>query len=377
MFLIRRVLVGDREHALIVRRGRFDQILSPGAYWIFGLGVEVEKFATGAGNEWFFSRWTDFLVKERPAIVEKFFAVVETGDAEMAAVFFDGKLGRPVGPGSRLLFWRGASTVTAEVYNTKVNPEVPAALVGPLARFGKDAQITRIEVAAGTAGLLYFDGRFVRTLDPGVYAFWNVAGSVKVELIDLRLQTIEIPGQEILTRDKVSIRVNIAVEFRVDDPALAAAAVNGWAAHLYRAAQFAVRQALGLRTLDEVLADKVGVEQARETLGEVRAAMEPLGVKVNRIALKDIILPGEMRDILNQVVLAEKQAQANLIRRREETAATRSILNTARLMQENPLVVRLKELETLEKVAEKVEKISIYSGVEGLLQNLVSLRQPE
>lgn len=217
---------------------------------------------------------------------------------------------------------------------------MPARLVGPLARLGRDAQLTRVEVAEGTTGLLYLEGRFVRALTPGVHPFWNAAGTVRVEIVDLRLQTLEIPGQEILTRDRVSIRVNIAVEFRVTDPALAAAAVSGWTAHLYRSAQFAVRQTLGQRTLDEILADKVGVEQARETAAEMRAAMEPLGVKVNRLALKGIILPGEMRDILNQVVLAEKQAQANSIRRREETAATRSLLNTVRLMQENPLVVR-------------------------------------
>jgi len=102
--------------------------------------------------------------------------------------------------------------------------------------------------------------------------------------------------------------------------------------------------------------------------------MAPFGVRVGAIALKDVILPGEMREILNQVVLAEKQAQANLIRRREETAATRSLLNTARLLEENPLLVRLKELETLEKVAEKVDKITVNGGIDSLLTQLITLR---
>ncbi len=93
--------------------------------------------------------------------------------------------------------------------------------------------------------------------------------------------------------------------------------------------------------------------------------MELYGVRVGAIALKDIILPGDIRDILNQVVTAEKQAQANLIRRREETAATRSLLNTAKLMEDNPLLVRLKELESLEKIADKVEKITVVGGLEG------------
>ena len=112
-----------------------------------------------------------------------------------------------------------------------------------------------------------------------------------------------------------------------------------------------------------------------ETVAEaVRAEMAGIGVRVGAIALKDIVLPGDMREILNQVVSAEKQAQANLIRRREETAATRSLLNTAKLMEDNPLLVRLKELETLEKVSEKVEKITVLGGFDGLLNQVLTLR---
>ena len=128
-------------------------------------------------------------------------------------------------------------------------------------------------------------------------------------------------------------------------------------------------------TLEEILAEKVDIDEARLT--GVRQEMQGLGVRVGAIALKDVILPGDMRDILNQVVTAEKQAQANLIRRREETAATRSLLNTAKLMEDNPLLVRLKELETLEKLAEKVDRVSVSGGFEGLLDNLIALQEPK
>ena len=102
--------------------------------------------------------------------------------------------------------------------------------------------------------------------------------------------------------------------------------------------------------------------------------MEDIGLRVGVIALKDIILPGDMREILNQVVAAEKQAQANVIRRREETAATRSLLNTAKLMEDNPILVRLKELETLEKLVEKVDRVSVNGGFQGLLDNLLTMK---
>jgi regulator of protease activity HflC (stomatin/prohibitin superfamily) len=81
-----------------------------------------------------------------------------------------------------------------------------------------------------------------------------------------------------------------------------------------------------------------------------------------------------MKLILAKVVEAEKAAQANVIRRREETSATRSLLNTAKVMEDNPTALRLKELETLEKVTEKIDKISVFGGLEGVLKDLVKIR---
>jgi regulator of protease activity HflC (stomatin/prohibitin superfamily) len=105
--------------------------------------------------------------------------------------------------------------------------------------------------------------------------------------------------------------------------------------------------------------------------------MEEIGLSVGDIAIKDVILPGEMRDILNKVVTAEKEAEANVIRRREETNATRSLLNTARVMAENPVMMRLKELEALEKIADKVQTLTVHNGTRGLLDDLVSLKPAE
>lgn len=86
-----------------------------------------------------------------------------------------------------------------------------------------------------------------------------------------------------------------------------------------------------------------------------------------------MILPGDMKTILNQVVEAEKVAQANVIKRREETAAMRSALNTARLMDDNPTLLRLKELEVLEKVTEKVDRLTVFGGLEGVMQDVVKI----
>ena len=131
------------------------------------------------------------------------------------------------------------------------------------------------------------------------------------------------------------------------------------------------RLALHSVTLEELLENKsvidevVGAHIARRVAG--------YGLAVESIGVKDIVLPGEMKTLLAKVVEAEKAAQANVIRRREETAATRSLLNTANVMEDNPVALRLKELETLEKVTEKIDKISVYGGLDGVLKDLVKI----
>jgi len=97
------------------------------------------------------------------------------------------------------------------------------------------------------------------------------------------------------------------------------------------------------------------------------------GIALVSIGVKDVILPGDMKDILNQVVAAEKTAQANNIKRREETAATRWLLNTAKLMSDNPVLMRLKELEALEKVNAKVDGITVFGGMDGVMKELVKI----
>jgi regulator of protease activity HflC (stomatin/prohibitin superfamily) len=160
--------------------------------------------------------------------------------------------------------------------------------------------------------------------------------------------------------------------FRVVDAVKAVTAVRDHDEALHRAVQLAFRKTLGAMTLDRLLAEKGMVDA--EAAEKVRADMAGIGIEVGEIALKDVILPGEMRDILNGVVAAQKEAEANVIRRREETNATRSLLNTAKVMAENPVMLRLKELEALETIAGKVERLTVHNGTEGLMTDLVKLR---
>ena len=133
--------------------------------------------------------------------------------------------------------------------------------------------------------------------------------------------------------------------------------IDAW---LYRLVQFAIREAVATRTLDEVLSAKGALDA--ELRAFVAERLEETGIEVTELGVKDVILPGEIRELVNKVVEAERTAKANLIRRQEETAATRSLLNTAKLMEENPLLLRLKELESLERLVEKVGRIDLHAG---------------
>ena len=367
-----RIVVGDNERVLITRSKRFAQILGPGEYWVFNALRNVTQERFNVRDLVFASEWADFIVKERQDVAAEYFTVIETSDSQVAVIAVERKVARVITPGKRVLYWRGVLDVTFDLTDVREAPEVPARLVPALARLGRESGITAALVDEGRRGLLYIDGKLVRELGAGTYAFWNVLGTPRVDVVETRRQTVEVPGQEILTRDKVTIRVNISAVYEVVNAVVARSGAKDVSELLYRTLQIAVRQTLGKRLLEEILAEKVDIDES--VSAEVRREMEVFGVRVGSIAIKDIILPGDIREILNQVVTAEKQAQANLIRRREETAATRSLLNTAKLMEENPLLVRLKELETLERVADKVEKITVVGGLNSLLDKTLTIQ---
>ncbi|MCV5512491.1 slipin family protein, partial [Escherichia coli] len=183
-------------------------------------------------------------------------------------------------------------------------------------------------------------------LPPGLTAYWKINHLVDAEVVDTRLQVLEVSGQEILTKDKVNLRINLAANWRCSDVLLAFSQLTKPIDHLYRELQFALREAVGTRTLDELLEDKQVIDDVVSE--QVKSRMLPFGMEIASLGVKDIVLPGDMKNILAQLVEAEKSAQANVISRREETAATRSLLNSAKVMENNPVSLRLKELETLE-----------------------------
>jgi len=273
--------------------------------------------------------------------------VIDLNDSQRALIWRDGRLYGIVGPG-RYAFWKTPYALKIETFDVNSLRFTHERIEAILQHSDAARWLDGVEVAPHEDVLLYRNGELIDRLHEGRHVFWKGAGRIAWKAIDRREQVADVAGQEIMTADKVTLRVNLLVTWQVVDALKAVSVVSDHAQALYRESQIVLRAAVGARAIDALLADK-------ETVGaEVRNALasraSEFGVAVRSVGLRDIILPGEMRSILNQVITAQKQAEANLIRRREETAAARSQANTARLLAENPVLQRMKELESLQEM---------------------------
>lgn len=369
-------VVKDDERAFLSRDGRFERILSPGRFIAFDpaqqLSTEVAKVVR---TEVPVERAL-LLRRTHRHIAEQNFEFVQTSPSEVAIVSFDGEAKFLVPPNTTRAFWKPLTSVDVELIDTGHELRVAKHHLDKLDLARSSALVAFALVEAHETGLLTIDGELKERLLPGRHAFWQVGRTVKITKVDLRPQPLEVTAQEILTKDRVGIRVTLTAFTKVVDPEKAALATADLSNTLYRLVQFAIREAVATRTLDEILAARDAIDQ--EVRGFVAERARSLGAEVGEIGVKDIILPGDVRELLNKVVEAERLAKANLIRRQEETAATRSLLNTSKLMEDNPLLLRLKELEALEKLVEKVGRIDLHAGsgsdgFDALLQNLYRL----
>ena len=204
---------------------------------------------------------------------------------------------------------------------------------------------------------------------PGLYAFWRDTAEAKVVEVDLREMMLDVSGQEIMTADKVTLRMNALVNYRVVDARKAVSLTDDFRQALYREMQLALRHG-GARELDLFLTDKDVVAGDLETA--VRRRATDMGLEIVSVGIRDVIMPGDMKDLMNKVTEAKKAAEANLIARREETAAMRSQANTAKLLAENPTLMRLRELEVLEKIAAG-GNLKVMLGEKGLVDRVVNL----
>lgn len=368
----KRVLIEENERVIALYEGRILGIFGPGMHSLPNSGNRLQLVGMDVTTPTFTSQYEKPLFDKLPDVADQHLAVFRTGATEVAVIERDGVIYAVLLPDQKIVVWKDSGPWSETRIDVAESLSVAPALMRRLAQARHTAAMSTFSVNEGQVGLLFIDGAQAATLPAGVHAFWNVGKALQIKVIDLKWQSLDVTGQELLTRDRVTIRINISAEYRVADPVKAVTAVKDFSDALYRALQFVFRHTLGSLTLDQILERKVTINA--EAAAKVREDMAAIGVEVSGIELKDVILPGEMREILNQVVAAEKMAEANVIRRREETNATRSLLNTAKVMAENPVMLRLKELEALETIAGKVGHLTIHNGTGGLMNDIINLR---
>lgn len=364
--MIKKYIIKEQECGYLMKDGRFVELLTAGRYsYLNMLGYEVQTVPM-TGEVKTCGIPEEILMKDEKFASRVVKAVLPD---ECIALRFVNKAYREVITKPETLYWNVFEKNEFRLIDI-TQPYMEDTLPRMYMDLMPSKYYKKIVIKDGETGLLYFDNCYEKKLDTGTYYFWNYGREVTCKIFNMKIQQLDISGQEILTADKVAVRLNIICNYRITNPEKLVQTVEGVASQLYTYVQLKLREYVGRYRLDELLEQKE--EIGRFVLDKLKEYQEEYCVEITGAGIKDIILPGEIREIMNTVLMAEKKAQANVIMRREEVASTRSLLNTARLMDENRTLFKLKEMEYLEKICDKVGNISLNGG-KGVLEQLAEL----
>ena len=359
---LRKVTVNAGKIGLVFKGDAYQRVIKEGINWI-ALNERVVMYDMTLS---FTSNTVklDVLLQNKELVA--LWHVIEVADNELVVVYKNGLYSIVLTAG-RYVYWKGlvdyefVRVDLSKIYITE-NIEVTLLNNYDLSKF-----VRVFEVAAYEKAVLLVDDVYVKTLSGGTYRFWRNNSTVKIAKVDMRARQLEVSGQELLTKDKAAVRMSLFAQFTVVNVEKAILENKDYEKQLYTALQLALRAYVGAYTLDELLENKTSLGAA--VLETTVATAATLGMELSNVGVRDIILTGEMKEIMNKVLVAQKTAQANVITRREETASTRSLLNTAKLMEENEMLFKLKEMEYVEKIADKIGEITV-TGNGGVVKQL-------
>ncbi len=358
---MRKIRINEGRVGLVFKKGDYVGVITKGIYWL-GFNKRVLKY--DLTKSFFPPIAEEILLQDK--VLKEMLHVVEVKDQEIVLMFQKG-IFKNVLTAGRYLFWNGLVDMdfeTVDLNKIYITENIDKSLFKKLdiAKY-----IRTFEVAAYEKAVLIVDDVFVKILNSGTYRFWKNETSIKVLKVDMRQLQLEVAGQELLTKDKAAIRINFYTQYKINDIEKALLEHKDYEKQLYILLQLSLRAYVGTYTLDELLEQKE--EVAKAVLEDIKSTAVKLGVTILNSGIRDVILTGEMKDIMNQVLVAQKRAQANIITRREETASTRSLLNTAKLMEDNEMLYKLKEMEYVEKIADKIGEITV-SGNGNMVKQL-------
>ncbi len=362
-----KINVKENERGFLFKNGAYIKYLKAGEYNKFLYSkydlvlVDVKEDFNIEGYD-----ITDF--RNDPDLLEEL-SILDINDKEVCFHYIDNRFENILDSGT-YGFWNIKRTHEFKIFDTSVPEISPEVDKSVLLQHGLLTHFHYFDVELYEKALVFYDNTFEKILGPGRYYFWNSPTIINFEKVDTRIREMQISGQEMLTEDKVPVRVNFTCQYKILDVKIPVLEIKDYKSQLYIQMQMLIREYIGSEKFDNILKNKE--DMSAFILNKLKGIEDKYGAEFIYAGLKDIILPGEIRDIMNTVLIAEKKAHANIITRREETASTRSLLNTAKLMDDNKTLFRLKELEYIEKICDKIGHISLASN-QGLLAQLNEL----
>ncbi|WP_024299779.1 slipin family protein [Methylomicrobium lacus] len=380
MSINKKMIITEAQRGLLFKDQQFVKVLSPGVYrlwdWLNRYQLQIVTI-TNALQQTVGGDLLN-LAQLHAQTFAPHLQLWETTDNEVGLVYQNNVLKDIKAPGQQGAYWKTQNEIRIDKLDISRELALPKPLAAQLCNAKEDMlkraalnAIAIFNIPDHHVGFLAVDNEIQAVLSARVHAWWRFNHNPTLTLFDLRLQNMEVNGQEILTKDKVSLRVNLSATWQIREAEKARAELADAKEYLYRELQLALRTVVSTQTLDELLADKNSLN--RQILEIVATKALVYGIEVKSVGARDIVLPGDMKAILTQVVEAQKMAEANLIKRQEETQATRSLHNTAKVMEGNPILLRLKELESLEKITARINTLNVYGGLDSVMNGMVKL----
>ena len=192
-------------------------------------------------------------------------------------------------------------------------------------------------------GVKFTLGKYSKMMNPG----WNLVLPIfqSFKKIDIRTKAVDVPEQDAITRDNVSIRINAVIYYKIFDASKAILEVENFYYAVSQLAQTTMRNAVGEVSLDELLSERGKISQ--KICEIIDEATDPWGIKVENVELKDVSLPEEMKRVIARVAEAEREKQAVITKAQGEVEASNNLAIAAQTLSQNPIAVHLRTLETI------------------------------
>ncbi len=218
-------------------------------------------------------------------------------------------------------------------------------------------------------GVIFRLGRLVGAKGPGLFFIIPIID--RMVKVDLRVVTLDVPSQEAITRDNVTVKVNAVVFFRVIDPSAAVVQVEDFKRATWNIAQTTLRNVLGQSELDDLLSNREEINKNLQHI--IDETTEPWGVKVSIVEVKDVELPQTMQRAMAKQAEAEREKRAKIVHAEGEYAAAQTLSEAAKLMSANPVSIQLRYLQTLTEISVEKNSTIIFPVPINILEKLSEL----